>query len=95
MSQPLIEFRQMKDEFFARDPHSPLTRPQKKLFQGLNYFPPAPDLRLELELEVFPEFEQLEMQTSTGDVQVYRRHGVVRFTVDGEPAQLTVFSNEK
>ena len=31
------------------------------------------------------------MQTSTGDSQVYERAGVVRFEVDGEPAEVTLY----
>src|SRR6266545_1110629 len=34
-----------------------------------------------------------EMQTTTGERQIYIRHGRIRFTVDGQEAALTVYRN--
>ena len=89
----LEEFREMKDEFFKTDRNSPLTREQKKAFRGLSYFPENPALQLEVEVEEFPEQQEIEMQTSTGDVQRYHRYGRFTFEVDGQPAQLTIYSS--
>jgi uncharacterized protein len=89
----LQTFRAEKDEFFAHHPDSPLTKEQKRLFRGLNYFPENPGLRQELEVEQIPDQVEIEIQTSTGDVQVYQRFGRVRFTVDGQEAALTIFTN--
>jgi uncharacterized protein len=89
----LQAFRAEKDEFFAHHPDSPLTKEQKRLFRGLNYFPENPSLRLEVEVEQTPDQVEIEIQTSTGDVQVYQRFGRVRFTVDGQEAALTIFTN--
>jgi uncharacterized protein (DUF1684 family) len=90
----LEAFRKEKDEFFGSDPQSPLTQGQRGKFTGLNYFPENPSLKLELDLEEFPEKEEGDIQTSTGDVQHFRRYGKITFSVDGEPAALTLFSNE-
>lgn len=90
----LEQFRKMKDDFFARDPHSPLTKAQKSLFKGLRYFPPNEALRFELDVEPFAVRSEVELQTSTGDVQAYLRHGVIRFAIEGQALQLVVFSNE-
>ncbi len=90
----LDEFRKEKDDFFAHDPHSPLTRDQQKAFRGLIYFAENPALRLDLPLEEDASGDVVEMQTSTGDVQVYQRLGKVRFEVDGKPVALTIFTNE-
>ncbi len=87
----LDEFRAEKDNFFANDFQSPLTPAQKRDFHGLKYFPENPELRLELKAEEFPTKERVEMQTSTGDVQVYHKHARLRFEVDGSPAELTVY----
>ena len=89
----LTEFRKQKDEFFAHHPQSPLTRQQKRTFKGLEYFPEAPELRFMLELEAFAEQDQIEMQTSTGDVQEYTRFGKIHFSVDGQPVELTVYAD--
>jgi uncharacterized protein len=90
----LDEFRKEKDHFFALDPHSPLTREQQQGFHGLSYFGENPALRLDLSLEPDPSGESVEMQTSTGDVQVYQRLGKVKFEVEGVPVTLTIFTNE-
>lgn len=87
----LDEFRAEKNEFFGHDPQSPLTAQQKKDFHGLNYFPENVSLRLELDAEVLPARERIEMQTSTGDVQEYFRHSRVRFQVEGQQAELTIY----
>jgi uncharacterized protein (DUF1684 family) len=90
----LQEFRQSKDDFFAHHRQSPLTSQQKNDFDGLNYFPENPDLRFELPIELLDEQDSIKMQTSTGDVQEYTRYGQFHFQVDGQPATLTVYSNQ-
>jgi len=62
----LRHFRKEKDEFFADHPQSPLTHEQKHSFEGLNYFPENPGLKLTVRVEEFAEKEQITMQTSTG-----------------------------
>ena len=89
----LEHFRKSKDAFFASHPQSPLTREQKRHFDGLVYFPENPDLDLEVTVEEFPEQETITMQTSTGDIQEYRRYGQFTFEVDGEQARLTIYAS--
>jgi len=89
----LEKFRAAKDEFFKEDPQSPLTPDQRKEFNGLHYFPENPELRYTLAVEVFPEKEKIQMQTSTGDIQTYSRYGRIHFDVEGQPAELTVYAD--
>jgi len=90
----LKEFRKMKDDFFANDGQSPLTLGQKKEFKGLKYFQPDPGLSLEVTVEDFPEKQHIQMQTTTGDVQEYERYGKFSFTVDSQPAELTIYHSQ-
>ena len=90
----LSQFRAVKDKFFASDPHSPLTPRQKRDFLGLDYYPENPDLRIEIPLEVLPDAELVQIQTSTGDIQVYNRLGKIHYEVTGEPAELMIFEND-
>lgn len=90
----LDAFRQAKDDFFARDAHSPLTREQKRSFRGLEYFPENPDLCFELPLEVFNSQDEIEIQTSSGDVQSYRRLGRLYFEVEGETVSLVLYQGQ-
>ena len=87
----LEEFRAEKDAFFAHSPESPLTVEQKRNFAGLSTSLRTPALRLETSVEMLPGRERVEIQTSTGDVQVYHRHSRFRFQVEDQEAELTIF----
>jgi uncharacterized protein len=86
--------RAEKDDYFANNPHSPLTFDQKEGFRGLDYFPENSSLRLEVIVEIFPHQDEIEILTSTGDIQNYTRYGKFAFQVGGEKAELTVFYNQ-
>lgn len=90
----LEKFREGKDDFFAHHPQSPLTNGQRRHFDGLQYFPEDPDLNLYLEVDEFKQKDEVLMQTSTGDSQTYRRFGRVKFTVEGEEAELTIYASQ-
>ena len=91
----LTEFRASKDAFFREHPRSPLTPEQQAGFEGLSYFDEDPALvvRAPLQTEGVDRDEDIVMQTTTGGQQRYRRAGVVRFEVDGEPTQVTLYSS--
>lgn len=88
----LEDRRAEKDAFFKHHPQSPLTREQRQAFTGLSYFPENPALRLEVEIVKFNPPDTIRMNTSTGDVQTYQRYGRFKFQVDGQPAELTLYS---
>jgi len=90
----LEELRAEKDGFFKNSWQSPLTPEQRRVFGGLNYYPENDSLRLEMEAELLDEQKPVQLQTTTGEVQVYFRHGRFRFNVDGQEAQLTIYRGE-
>lgn len=90
----LDDARREKDEFFKTDRYSPLTPEQKQTFTGLSYFPENPALDLEVEVAPITPPDTIEMQTSTGDAQEYKRQGRFKFDVDGQPAELTLYAGE-
>ena len=89
----LQRFRADKDHFFTHDAHSPLTSEQRRHFKGLHYFPENHALRLEVEIEEYPAKETVKMQTTTGDTQTYTRFGRIKFSVEGQEVDLTVFTS--
>ena len=91
----LEEFRADKDAFFREDARSPLTHKQRAAFEGLAYCPKNGALVVHeaLVTDGVDLEEEIVMQTTTGGTQIYRRAGVVRFDVDGVPAQLTLFTS--
>lgn len=90
----LDDFRREKDEFFKHEIQSPLTREQKKTFAGLSYFLENPALRLEVTVTPAEAKATIQMQTSTGSVQPYQKHGRFKFTVDGQEAELTIYAGD-
>lgn len=86
-------FREAKDEFMRKHPQSPIPAEQRGAFAGLSYFPYNPELNLHLPLQRDAE-GAVTMETSTGSQREYHRLGHVTFTVDGQPATLTVFRGE-
>lgn len=89
----LTEFRKQKDHFFETDSNSPLTQEQRENYKGLNYFGENQSLHFELAIEEFTNKETVQMQTTTGDLQIYKRFGKIRFPVDGKDEELTVFAS--
>jgi uncharacterized protein len=90
----LDDFRAEKDEFFKNHFQSPLSHEQKRDFKGLNYFPENEVLRLEVKVEPLNDSKPMLMQTSTGGVQEYVRHGRFRLQVEGQEAELTIYESE-
>src|SRR5687767_4707583 len=90
----LEEFRAQKDELFGESDQSPLTPEQRRDFKALKYFPENAALHLEVKVDEFPVKDQIAMQTSTGDVQMYQRFGRFGFSVEGEQAELTIYQSE-
>src|SRR5215471_16791371 len=88
------EFRTAKDHMFVHDADSPIPDDGRSGFDGLKYFPPDPSFVIEAHVEPPALTDSLVMPTSTGDEVVYERFGLAHFTVDGAPAQLTLFSIE-
>lgn len=89
------DFRADKDAFFRDHPGSPLMPEQRASFEGLAYFAVEPALVVEAALETsgVDLDEANAMQTTTGGEQIYRRAGVVRFEVRGEPVRVTLFAS--
>jgi uncharacterized protein (DUF1684 family) len=88
------DFRQAKDHMFVHDAESPIKPDARERFAGLAYFAPDPVFVIDAHVDPPPAASELRMPTSTGDEVVYHRAGTVHFSVDGTPAQLTLFSVE-
>ena len=90
----LTLFRAEVDDFFQFHPQSPLDDAQREAFEGLKYFTTNEVLKMEVDVERFPDDEPIvEMTTNTGELRQYRRWGRFTFQVDGEEAALTVYSD--
>jgi uncharacterized protein len=90
----LEQFRAEKNHFYKHHRQSPLTSEQKQEFTGLIYFPENDALRLDVKVELFDDVQPVTMQTTTGGIQVYFRHGRFKFSVEGREAELTIYKSE-
>ena len=94
MNAQLADFRAAVDDFMEHHPQSPLDWQQRQAFSGVQYYEENEDLIVEGEVQRPPDDEPLiEMSTNTGEIRLYRRWGQFAFTVDGEEAVLTIYSD--
>lgn len=91
--QGLQAMRKEKDDFFRRHMQSPLTAAQKTKFSGLSYYPPNPDLVLEVKVDVLAQQTQIVMQTNRNELRPFYRYGTFTLTLGGESATLTVYQS--
>lgn len=90
----LSRFRAEIDDMMEYHAQSPLIDEHAAAFSGLNYYNEDAGYIVEGEIERFSDNEPLiEMQTSTGDTQQYRRWGLLKFEVDGNAASLVIYSD--
>lgn len=83
--------RQQKDQFFKYHEQSPIPSDKRDTFDGLSYYPPNEALDLTVKVTPFEQKEDIEIQTTTGDIRWYRRYGEFTFDVGGEQARLTIY----
>lgn len=90
----LAQFRDRIDDFMGHHPQSPLDADQRVEFEGLPYYEENKALAITAVVTPFPADEPLvEMETSTGSKQLYRRWGRITFPVADETAELTIYSD--
>jgi uncharacterized protein (DUF1684 family) len=86
--------REEKDEFFADHPQSPIPPEQREEFDGLAYFDPAPEYRVDATVAVVDDPEEVEMDTSDGRQITYRRPFRFTFESGGERYELSGYRRE-
>jgi hypothetical protein len=67
--------REGKDAFFTRQWQSPIPPQDKPRFKGLEYYPPDPGYRFELELHEHREEQAVRMVYTKGNEQDFVLHG--------------------
>ncbi|KAB1188895.1 MULTISPECIES: DUF1684 domain-containing protein [Haloferax] len=87
----LLQHREQKDRYFARDRHSPIPPDQRGLFDGLSYFDPDPELQFELELQEYDDPETITIGTSTDGERDYLVWGHFDFELDGKTYSLDAY----
>ncbi len=86
--------RAEKDEFFGSHPQSPIPPGERDAFDGLSYFDPDPDYRVEATARVHEEPDPVEMETTNGPNVRYLRPVTFEFELRGEELTLAAYRQE-
>ncbi|MHC1578934.1 MAG: DUF1684 domain-containing protein [Dehalococcoidia bacterium] len=87
--------RKIKDRFFRdRYEGSPIPREYLAKFRGLDYFPPDPAYRFELELHEHKEKKVIRMAYTRGQEQAFLRWGEFRFNVGDKEQAIQAYKKE-
>ena len=84
--------RATKDRFFGSSyPGSPIPSEERDRFKALDYFPPDPVYRFELDLHEHKEKKALRMTYTKGEERDFLRWGEFRFKVGGQEQTIQVY----
>ena len=83
--------RERKDAFFAQHSQSPIPPQDRPRFKGLEYYPPDPSYRFELEIHEHPEKQAVRMAYTKGNEQDFLRWGEFRFKMGGKEQALQAY----
>ena len=80
--------REEKDQFFDEHRQSPIPPEDRDDFDGLSYYDPAPDYRVEATVTVHDDPDARDLDTTTGRTIEYERVVTFDFELDGESHQV-------
>src|SRR5438270_4780908 len=89
----LEHYRAAVNEFFGGHAQSPLPHEQQHGFKGLSFYPFNGEMHMHLPLDKDVSDEPITMETSTGDSREFHRAGKIHFEVEGQPAELTIYTS--
>lgn len=83
--------RAAKDESFKNDPDSPIPADKKAVLLPLSYYAIDESYAVPASLEPAMNRERIQVPTSTGKIRDIERIGTLKFSINGQPLQLTAF----
>jgi uncharacterized protein (DUF1684 family) len=86
--------RREKDRFFATHWQSPIPLQDRAEFEGLDYYPPDLDYRLESELVEHEEKSRVRMAYTKGEERDFVRWGEFRFTIGDNECVLEAYKSD-
>jgi uncharacterized protein len=89
-----IMARREKEAFFAGHWQSPIPPKDRAGFGGLDYYPPDPDYRFEIELHEHRNKETVRLAYTQGETRDYLRWGEFRFEIDGQACVLQAYKGD-
>lgn len=87
----LTHFRQQRDTLFATHAQSALDEEQKRVFEGLHYFPFNPDMRFTVTVDTDVEPHKQEVVMNATESMSMTTVGRVQFTVAQQTVTLSLY----
>jgi len=84
---------EQKNAFFKMHFQSPLLSAERQNFKELDYYPPDPDYRLELQLQEHKEKKTLKVEDTQGNERELLRWGEFRFKITDTDCRLQAYKN--
>lgn len=72
---------------------SPLTKKGLKEFKGLNFFPIDDRYTVNAKVELLSDGSVFDFPTTTDRVAMYRKYGVLSFSIDGKDFELSIYQD--
>ncbi|MGG6231718.1 DUF1684 domain-containing protein [Tenacibaculum sp. SDUM215027] len=89
------DFQKEMNAKFKDASRSPLTKKGLKEFNGLDFFPIDEKYKVNASLELLPDAPIFNFPTTTDRVVLYKKYGVLSFSVEGEDFELAIYQDVK
>jgi uncharacterized protein (DUF1684 family) len=86
--------RENKDDFFKRHLQSPIPPEEREQFRGLNYYPPSPDYRFELELQEHKQKNVVKIEDTQGNERQFMKWGEFKFKIGDSDCELQAYKSD-
>ncbi len=86
--------RREKEGFFAGHQQSPIPPADRAELRGLDYYPPDPDCRFEIELHEHQEKKMVRMAYTKGEERDFIQWGEFRFRIGSEECVLQAYRSD-
>ena len=80
---------------FADEEKSPLKEEDIKTFKSLDFFKIDENYKVIATLELTPNAPIIEMKTNTERIPLFKKYGIVHFTINGQKLALSVYKEQK
>ncbi len=89
----IVGFQKELNLRFKNKKTSPFLNKERKMFNSLNFFPIDSSYKVEAKLIRTPEEKSFKMKTSSDYQPIYRKYGVLKFTINGDSLSLNVYQS--
>ncbi len=86
-----VEMERKNKDIFFRGYQSPMSFEYRETFKELDYYPPDPEYRFELEAFEHQDKEDIKIEDTKGNIRDFIRWGEFRFMIKGQNCVLQIY----